>query len=74
MASGITTFVGQAHGAAEAPLKGLILQRGAAVAAATAMLPLLGWTQLTRLLALLGAAQHMQWYASLQLPVAGRLC
>jgi predicted PurR-regulated permease PerM len=55
MASGITTFVGHAHGAAESSLKGIILQRGAAVALATAALPLLGWTQLPRLLALLGA-------------------
>jgi Na+-driven multidrug efflux pump len=54
VASGITTFVGHAHGAAESRLKGLILQRGAAVAAATALLPLLGWTQLPGLLRLLG--------------------
>ncbi|WIA21758.1 hypothetical protein OEZ85_000920 [Tetradesmus obliquus] len=57
IASGITTFVGHAHGAAESRLKGLILQRGAATALATALLPLLGWIQLPRLLALLGQQQ-----------------
>lgn len=54
IASGITTFVGQAHGAAESSLKGVILQRGLLIALATAVLPLLGWTQLSGLLSLLG--------------------
>lgn len=54
MSSGITTCVGQAHGAAEAALKGVILQRGVLIALLTALFPLLGWTQVTRLLGLLG--------------------
>lgn len=52
--SGITTFVGHAHGAAESSLKGVILQRGAAIALLTALLPLTGWVQVNRLLQLLG--------------------
>eukprot|EP00775_Hariotina_reticulata_P001640 gene1640-1982_t len=54
IASGITTFVGHAHGASEADLKGIILQRGAVMTLLTAVLPVLGWTQVDKLLTLLG--------------------
>eukprot|EP00878_Enallax_costatus_P024028 GHUV01025616.1.p1 GENE.GHUV01025616.1~~GHUV01025616.1.p1 ORF type:complete len:252 (+),score=76.73 GHUV01025616.1:274-1029(+) len=69
VSSGITTFVGQAHGAAEAAVKGVILQRGVLIALLTALFPLLGWAQVTGLLRLLGqlsdiaagAAAYIHW-------------
>jgi hypothetical protein len=56
IASGITTFVGHAHGASEAALKGVILQRGASITLLMAVLAVLCWTQVDRLLNLLGEA------------------
>ncbi|KAF8059751.1 DTX52 [Scenedesmus sp. PABB004] len=52
--SAIATLVGHADGASEAALKGVILQRGAAVGLAVSLLPLAAWSQAARLLHLLG--------------------
>eukprot|EP00879_Flechtneria_rotunda_P019601 GHRR01020594.1.p1 GENE.GHRR01020594.1~~GHRR01020594.1.p1 ORF type:complete len:397 (+),score=83.25 GHRR01020594.1:1177-2367(+) len=63
--SGITTFVGHAHGAAQSSLKGVILQRGAIIGLLTALLPLLAWrTQLPHLLHLLGQQDQIAAGAS----------
>lgn len=58
VSSGITTFVGQAHGASQAAVKGVILQRGVMIALLTALLPLLAWTWAEGMLTALGEKCH----------------
>lgn len=52
--SGLQTFSGQAYGAHQWPLLGVILQRATIICWLTALLPLALWTQAHRLLLLLG--------------------
>eukprot|EP00877_Chromochloris_zofingiensis_P009804 jgi/Chrzof1/5077/Cz15g10270.t1 len=57
--SGLQTFSGQAYGAHQWPLLGVILQRATIICWLTALLPLALWTQAHRLLLLLGQQEAL---------------